>query len=203
MENSENKIVLKQSKPKGIYNAMNEWIKIAKWEYIIFLHSDDFLEKNTLNNYLDFIKETWNKDFYYAIRNNYYDEKKQIIWNMPNKSIYKKGLTDWLLWFICYIMQPAVISKRELHNKYWLYNENYKIVSDWEFFIKLAKNNVEGIFYNKVVTNFRIHENSASTGNIIWNDISVKEEYDIIDKYYNKYWFIYKLVKSTYRKLFY
>ena len=54
-----------ERKPKWIYNAMNEGIKESKWDYIMCLNSDDFLEKNILTKYLKFIEETWYKDIYY------------------------------------------------------------------------------------------------------------------------------------------
>lgn len=201
--NIDKNITILQKQAKWIYNAMNTWINVANWEYLLFLHSDDFLEKNSLNEYLDFILQTWNKDFYYARRNSYFENKKQVIWYMPSRSIYKKWFKNWLIWFVCYVMQPSVISKKELHTKYWYYNENLKIVSDWEFFIILAQNNVEAIFYDKAITNFRIHETSISTGNVTWKDISEKEEIYIINKYYKRFWFIYRFVKKTYRILFY
>ena len=53
-------ILLEQRSPKGIYNAMNEWIKLATWDFILFLNSDDFLSTNIIAQYLAFVKENPN-----------------------------------------------------------------------------------------------------------------------------------------------
>ena len=54
---------------KWVYNALNEWVKRAKWEYILFLNSDDFLEPSILWKYLQYIINTGNKDLYYWMIN--------------------------------------------------------------------------------------------------------------------------------------
>ena len=38
-------------------------------------------------------------------------------------------------------MHAATFIKRNLFEKYGLYNENHRIVSDWEFFVKVLINN--------------------------------------------------------------
>jgi len=161
-------IKLIQKEPKWIYNAMNEWVKQAKWEYITFLNSDDYYNTNILNDYLNFIENDWNKELYYAI-NNIVDSNWNITTQYPNRSIYKKWLNQYILAMACYIFQSNTFYKKSLHNKYWLYNEKLKLVSDAEFFIKLAKYKVTNTFYKKVIANFRIHDWSAS------NSINLQE----------------------------
>jgi len=62
----------------------------------------------------------------------------------------------------CYIFQSNTLYKRNLHSEYWLYNENLKLVSDAEFFIRLAKAKISNRFYNKIIANFRMHDWSSS-----------------------------------------
>jgi len=159
--NADNKIILKQYQAKWIYNAMNKWVKLAKWEYITFLNSDDYYNNNALKDYLNFVNNDWNKDLYYWI-NNVVNSNWKKLHEYPNRAIYKKWLNRYILSMACYIFQSSTLYKKELHNKYWLYNENLKLVSDGEFFIKLAKWNITNTFYNKVIANFRMHDWSAS-----------------------------------------
>lgn len=191
--NQDNNIKLIVKKPNWIYNAMNEWIKISNWEYLLFLHSDDYLQPNILNNYLKFIEETWNQNLYYA-KFNAVDENWKFIYNAPIRKIYQQWLKKWIFWLICYINQPAVLHKRSLHKKYWLFNEKLKIIADREFWIILAKNKIKWLFYDKTVTNFRIHENWASNSSKISKLLKDERKY-LWDKYFwiEKYLFYYIL----------
>ncbi len=157
----ENHIYLFQKQARWIYNAMNEWVRQARWEYITFLNSDDYYNNNVLNNYFNFIESNGNMDLYYWI-NNIVDSNGNITTEYPNRSIYKKWLNPYILAMACYIFQSNTFYKKSLHEKYWLYNENFKLVSDAEFFIKLAQAKVSNTFYNKIIVNFRIHDWSSS-----------------------------------------
>jgi len=197
-ENKDKQIKLIIKEPKWIYNAMNEWIINAKWKYILFLHSDDYLEHNILKDYLDFIEQTWNLDLYYA-KFNAVNQDWKFIYNAPNRKFYQKWLKKWLFWLICYINQPTVLHKKTMFEKYWYFNENYKNSSDYEFYIKLAQNMCSSLFFDKTVTNFRYHENSASTWK--WNDIWTIENIKILNKYYWIERHFYIFINYLYRKL--
>ncbi len=196
--NPEKNIKLIQKEPKWIYNAMNEWIRLAKWKYLLFLHSDDYLEKNALWEYLNFIKNTWNLDLYYG-KFNAVDKNWKFIYNAPSRKIYQKWLKKWIFWLLCYINQPAVIHKKNLHDRFWYFNENLKIKSDREFWIKLAKGKIVGLFYNKTITNFRIHE-SWTSNNSKLEKISKNEDNYIWDKYYWIEKYLFKCILFIYKK---
>lgn len=112
-----------------------------------------------LDGYLNFIEETGRKDLYYAKRNTFDDSiKKNVGTPYPNKDIYYHGLKLWALGLSCYISHPAMLLKRDVHDRFGYYNEKLKLVSDWEFYIKLTKAGITSQFYDKVVSNFRVHE---------------------------------------------
>lgn len=149
-------------KKKGIYNAMNVWIKAAKGEYILFLHSDDFLEVNVLNDYFDFIKNTGECDLYYAGRYHYIDAEGAK--TLPiSRLFYRFGLRKYLLGITTYINQPTVLEKREVFERIWYFDESLKIASDLKHYIE-ASGKISAKYYPKIVTNFRIHKDSTSTG---------------------------------------
>ncbi|MDD2487245.1 MAG: glycosyltransferase [Candidatus Gracilibacteria bacterium] len=196
-ENPNKNIYKEERIPKGIYNAMNEGIKIAKGEYLLFLHSDDYLKQNELNNYLDFIEQTGNLDFYYA-KFNAVDKIGKFIYNAPSRKMYQKGLNRLLLGFICYINQPTVIHKKDLHIRYGYFNENLKLLSDWEFWLKLGEHNISNIFYDKTMTNFRIHY-SSSTYDTKNKKIS-QNEYDyLLREYFGFERYLMKFVNYLYK----
>jgi glycosyltransferase involved in cell wall biosynthesis len=190
-------IVIYQSKAKGIYNAMNEWIKISKWEYINFLNSDDYFIDDVLWDYLEYIEHTWKLDFYYWI-NRMVDSGWKFLYEYPNRWIYKRWLRKYILLLACYVFQSNSIYKRNLHAKYWYYNENLELVSDFEFFVNITNKKISNKFYNKLITNFRIHWTSSS------NDLTKQDEErnQVVSKYYNFVLsFLIKLLYKSYRKI--
>lgn len=110
-------------KDLGIYNAMNKGIKIAKGDYLLFLNSgDELYDENALNH----IKKN-NEDLLYFDAF-FYNSTSSFVHQYPNKLNFN--------YFLKYSLpHQATIINRKLFLKAGLYNENYKICSDWAFFI--------------------------------------------------------------------
>lgn len=107
---------------KGIYNAMNKGIAIARGEYCNFMNSGDcFSDKNVLSSIFANRKE----DLCDIIVGNTYCTK----WIQPPSKI----TMDFL--FSTTICHQAAFIKRSLLQKYY-YDEKFKIVSDRKFFIQ-------------------------------------------------------------------
>jgi len=122
---------------KGIYNAMNKGILQAKGEYCLFLNSGDYLySKDVLYNV--FIVNYCKEDI---ITGNSFP----IYPNQPTKlskgrAYDRKQKGESLTLYDMYkgtINHCSSFIKRKLFDKYGLYDENYKIVSDWIFFLKV------------------------------------------------------------------
>lgn len=114
-------------KDKGIYNAMNKGIKQAKGEYCLFLNSGDFLCNKKV------IESVFNgkctEDIIYGNMIIDWSNGKKTKGKMPDIITPLQMYTD-TLW------HPVSFIKRALFDKYGYYNENYKIVSDYDFFFK-------------------------------------------------------------------
>ncbi|GAB3195616.1 glycosyltransferase involved in cell wall biosynthesis [Pontibacter aydingkolensis] len=122
----QNDVCYWKSEPdNGIYNAMNKGIFAAKGDYILFLNSGDTLDnENTLNTIASTLK---GEDIIYGDLIIKEDEKS---WrkSYPDKLTFKFFLKESL-------PHPATFIKKDLFNRIGLYNESFKIVSDWEFFL--------------------------------------------------------------------
>jgi glycosyltransferase involved in cell wall biosynthesis len=111
----------------GIYNAMNKGILKAQGEYCLFLNSGDgLLQKNTLS---ELFACTFAEDIVYG-NNVILSESPIRIDRGLGKSIV--GLYDLATGRINH---QACLIKRNLFTTFGLYSENYRIVSDWKFFI--------------------------------------------------------------------
>lgn len=127
LEKYQNQISYWISEPdKGVYNAMNKGIRIAKGEYLIFMNSGDSFVHPTILEKISTQLEA-SADIIYGdaifIANNI-----ETIINFPKK-----------LTFSFFYENSLCHQSTFLHKRLFLdnqYNEHFKIVSDWEFNIK-------------------------------------------------------------------
>ena len=116
---------------KGIYNAMNKGIRKACGEYLHFLNSGDSLyDNNVVAKMYEKIDECNHPPILTGT----------LFKQMPDGSIHKNTINDNYSFFRFYtssINHPSTYIKRELFDIYGLYDESYKIVSDWKWFLQV------------------------------------------------------------------
>lgn len=112
-------------KDSGIYNAMNKGIKQTRGEYLLFLNSGDYLcNKDSLKILLS---DNNNEDLIYG---NVFlnDGKTKLLKTYPIKLSFDYFTKDTL-------PHQATLIKKNLFSEVGYYNEYFKIVADWEFFL--------------------------------------------------------------------
>jgi len=134
-------------KDSGVYNAMNKGIKAAKGEYLLFLNSGDFLVDNTIINqvhqFIDGKVEIYYGNLFCSQNSN-----RILYWSPPEELSFS--------YFLDYSLpHPASFIKRNLFERYFYYSENFRIVSDWEFYIYcICKMNVSYKHIDLIVSDF-------------------------------------------------
>ncbi|MEK7144011.1 MAG: glycosyltransferase family 2 protein [Patescibacteria group bacterium] len=138
---------------KGIYDAMNKGVKLAAGEIIGALNSDDFYADNkVIVEVADKMRETnadvcWG-DLVYVDRNN--TDKIIRFWK---SSEYRKGKfkQGW------HPPHAAFFVKKQVYDKYGLFNLNFKIAADYELMLRfLEKYKVASCYISRVLVKMRI-----------------------------------------------
>lgn len=133
---------------KGIYNAMNKGIKVAKGDYLYFLNSgDNLFTPNVLNDL--FSNKIEHEIIYGHVARDERGELKVLTGFLAKDDI---SLID--LYYQT-IPHQGTFFKSSLFYKFGLYNENLKIVADREFYIKtIIYGNVTVKFYPIIIAVF-------------------------------------------------
>ncbi|MBM9577276.1 glycosyltransferase [Leptospira sp. 201903070] len=115
-------------KDEGIYYAQNKGIEKSQGKYILFLNSGDTLaNENTIEEISSYQldSELIYGDMYIESLDNIKRLGKQ-----PKKLSLSHLLLD-TIW------HPACLIRRDLFEKFGLYNTNFKIVADYEFWLRI------------------------------------------------------------------
>lgn len=124
-------------KDNGIYNAMNKGISIAKGEYCNFLNSGDYYFPDTIN----ILSQYKGEDICVGNTRCFYpNQNKNIIWRPPSSISFADIVTQSLNHQAAFIRTTLM---KELK-----YDENYKIIADWDFFIRALV--MENCTYKKI-----------------------------------------------------
>ena len=154
----------------GIFSAMNKGIRMAEGIYCLFLNSGDSLYDNKVVE--EFVQFDCNEDI---VSGKEYIPQMNVVCNppQPEKLTYDYFVDDVL-------RHQSTFIKRELLKKLGGYSEEYKIVSDWEFWMKAM------VQYNATYKIFPIIVSSYNMDGISnqqkYKDIKQAEEDAVLQK---------------------
>tara|TARA_Y100000389_G_scaffold183007_1_gene200085 strand:- start:5175 stop:5939 length:765 start_codon:yes stop_codon:yes gene_type:complete len=175
-----------QQKKGGIYSAINEGLKTANGDIVGLLHSDDELVEQDVVKKIVKIFDEQKVDIifsnlFYTSKNNKNKIIRRWISNLThgvqsNSSLNKKIKNGW--------MPPhtTLFLKKNLIEKIGYYDENFQISSDYDFIIRLFKNeNLKVYFLNEFTIKMKIGgKSNKNIENII---TKMKEDYSIMKKH--------------------
>ena len=158
------KVTWISEKDKGIYNAMNKGIEMASGEYIEILNAGDILASDeVVEKMYEALEEKNNPEILYG------NMLKTVDWihikrdNCGANSEYTPN--SFLYFYNGTLNHDCAYIKRSLFDKFGYYNEEMKICSDWEWYVRaIILGNVSPVYVNIDVTIFDMNGVSESAG---------------------------------------
>jgi glycosyltransferase involved in cell wall biosynthesis len=138
----------------GIYNAQNKGIKRASGEYCLFLNSGDYLVNETVLEQVFTIEPI--ADVIYG--------NLVVLFNKKIIGISKgKEKITFLDIYSSTIKHQAAFIKKELFEKYGLFDETLRIAADWKFFLKTV--GFHDVYLQYIDVNIACFDNNGISNN--------------------------------------
>ena len=135
-------------KDEGIYDAMNKGIILAFGSWLGFLGSDDFFENNALTNYYISYRSNIECDIIYG--------NSRVLFG--NKVLYYRK-SDYQIDHIkkdFIFFHPDSIANIKVYKELGMYDTNFKVAADYEFFLRAYFNGYKFLRIDKTIVNYRI-----------------------------------------------
>ncbi len=179
-------------KDKGLYDAMNKGIKMATGDYIGILNSDDFyFDEFVIEKILKALENNLTDSLY---GNLYYVEENntnKIVRNWKSQK-YQNGLFEkgWQ------IAHPTFFVKKEVYDKYGLFNLDFRIAADYEIILRFIKKyKISTQFLDEYIIKMRLGgESNQNIKNIIKGNKEIYKAWVINNLKANKLLFLKKIM---------
>jgi glycosyltransferase involved in cell wall biosynthesis len=135
-------------KDNGLYDAMNKGIKMSTGSIIGILNSDDILSNKDI---FKKIADAFDKTKCDGIYSNLYIMDYETMTKPLRTFIAKSGNYK----YGWYPPHPTLYLKKEVYNKYGLYNQEFRIAADYDFMIRIMKENVNLQYINDYLVYMR------------------------------------------------
>lgn len=194
-KNPNHEIIWVSEKDKGIYNAMNKGIRMATGEYIEILNSGDILAADDVtermfqamgNGQWAIDNETNRQSpianhpqipIFYGNMIKEYPDGRRVVDRCQAKDYTPESF---YYFYRGTLNHDCAYIRRDLFEKYGLYNEEMKICSDWEWYVRAIVLGGEKTVYTNIdVTVFDMTGISESNGKN--KDIILKERREYLE----------------------
>jgi glycosyltransferase involved in cell wall biosynthesis len=158
-------------KDKGIYDAMNKGLKLAKGEFVWFLNAGDYLFN------AESLKELFQQDASFDL---YYGDTEMISLNGTSLGLRRGGVPEQLtvdtLKTGMKVSHQSLIVRRSIAPEF---DASYRLTGDLDWLIRLVKKDIKIKNLNKIVSKFTI---GGASGQQWWK--AMKERWRCLEHHY-------------------
>lgn len=176
---------------KGIYDAMNKGISIAKGEIIGILNSDDWYSNNAIKE----VVKVFDTHTFTIVSG----ERRKVRFNKKPYGIhYNEKEIKAYIHKIMPINHAATFVHKTIYKKIGLFDTYYKLSADYDFIYRAYNAGVTFKFTDKIIVNMR---SSGATGQLKNLSITAKEDHHIRKKNKVKFAIYYYLKRKGFNLL--
>ena len=149
-------------KDSGVYDAWNKGIALSRYEWVMFVGSDDVLHKDAVENYLKLIEDSNETLEYISAKVELLSPSGRLIkiWGKPwDWNVFRRFM---------FVAHVASIHSQKYFEKFGVFNSQYKIAGDYELLLRGGPT-LKYKFMDKIVA-------SMSTGGISSANSTVSKE---------------------------
>ena len=151
----------KTKKKINLYKARNFAIKKCKGEFVAFLDSDDWWDKNFLSSRKRFYNSS--KEYGFAFSNCFhYFENKKILKTFFKSKLPSGFILDDLLQYYSVKLSSIIVKKKLID--IFKFNARYNIIGDYDCIIRIAKK-FKGMSFQDKLVYIRIHSQNYTHNN--------------------------------------
>ena len=181
--------ILVSEPDQGVYDAMNKGIKLARGDIIAILNSDDVYADSTVVGQMVNFMETTLVDAAYS--NLVYVDRDDTghIKRFWNPGEYKKGafLRGWT------IPHPTFFCRREIFDKFGLYNTKFQIAADFELMMRFVeKHKIKVDYLPKAIVKMRTGGKANVLNGVIRGNMEIIRAFRINGLHLSPLFFISK-----------
>ena len=148
---------------KGIYDGLNKGISLATGDVIAFLHSDDIYANETvISDVVDLFDDDTQGVYGDLVYTDKVDMNKVFrYWKSCDFSpiLLSRG---WMP------PHPTLFLRREVYQKYGAFDTSFKIAGDYDFMLRILKDNIVVKYLPQVIYRMRVGgESNSSIKNIL------------------------------------
>lgn len=148
----EGKLYYISEQDSGIYNAMNKGIRMATGDIIGIVNSDDWLEKDALQNLLDYMMTSQidvSSSFILTGAMNFHYKKGGI----QLMQATKERFTSYIQKYRMGLNHPATFVSKKVYEEVGLFDEKLKLYADADFIMRCYKSGVPIYFLKNILSN--------------------------------------------------
>jgi glycosyltransferase involved in cell wall biosynthesis len=139
------KYTVVSEKDKNLYDAMNKGIRLSSGEIVGIINGDDWYETDAVETIIKSFSQTKDIGIAYGLLRLFKQGKECDVIGKSHDFLHETMINH-----------PTCFIKRDIYNKYGMYDTNYRIAADYDLILKLKSQGIVFCRIPKIIANFRL-----------------------------------------------